>query len=151
MRRRTLCLTLLLAACGDGGTPPPEPRNPLDAVPADGPGNPLDTLPAPEPPAPPARDPLATPESSIERQLALLLAGDFERLRACFTARLRDRITKEMAEAARKEMGKMSLAQIAARFEPQGDAVEVIMEGGRTLTTLVRDGDRWLADTIWFR
>ena len=100
-------------------------------------------------------NPLATPRASVEHQLGLLVAGDIEALRACFTPRLQDRITAEAVAEGAKEAGSMTIDDLFASME-EGEfdgkqTAKVKMKNGRTLTTLVLTDGRWLADTIWFR
>ena len=98
---------------------------------------------------------MATPRASIEHQVALLKAGDLEAFRACFTERLRGRITAEAMAKGTEEISTMSMEDLFAGME-EGEyagnkTAKVKMKSGRTLTTLIlTDGD-WLADTIWFK
>lgn len=96
-----------------------------------------------------------SPKAAIEYQFGLLLEGDVERLRENFTERLRDRITPEMVEEGREEAKLYTLDDLVASvnlYEESGvEKAKIKMKNGRTLTVLVRAGDRWLADTIWFR
>lgn len=96
-----------------------------------------------------------SPKAAIEYQLGLLMEGDTERLRENFTARLRDMITPEKVEAGRAEAKLYTLDDLVDSvniFEEIGEKkAKIMMKNGRTLTTLVWSGDKWLADTIWFR
>ncbi|MCU0723449.1 MAG: pectate lyase [Planctomycetes bacterium] len=98
---------------------------------------------------------LPPPRDEIARQLELLKAGDAEKLKACFTERLRDRITPEEVEKGRAEAGAFALDDLVASVETgewEGKkTAKIKMRNGRTLTTLVWTGERWLADTVWFR
>lgn len=93
--------------------------------------------------------------AALAEQLARLVAGDAEGLKACFTPRLRDRITPEVVAEAREEAASMTMDDLWASSEEQVvdgvKTVKVTMKNGRTLTTLVQSDGRWLADTIWFR
>jgi PelA/Pel-15E family pectate lyase len=98
---------------------------------------------------------LPPPREEIARQLGFLKAGDVEKLKACFTERLRDRITPEEVEKGRKEAEAFTLDDLVASVE-MGEwegkkTARIQMKNGRTLTTLVWTGERWLADTMWFR
>ena len=97
---------------------------------------------------------LSTPKGSIAYQFELLKAGDADKLRPCFTERLRDRITRERVDKARGEVGSMTIDDLFASME-QGqyegkNTAKVKMKNGRTLTTLVQTDGKWLADTVWF-
>ena len=97
---------------------------------------------------------LADPKGSIAYQLELLKAGDADKLRNCFTTRLRDKITKERVDKAREKIGQVTMDELYASTE-QGEyegkkSVKVMMKNGRTLTTLVQTDGQWLSDTIWF-
>jgi uncharacterized lipoprotein YajG len=97
---------------------------------------------------------LADPKGSIAYQLELLKAGDADKLRNCFTTRLRDKITKERVDKAREKIGQITMDELYASAE-QGEyegkkTLKVKMKNGRSLTTLVQTDGQWLSDTIWF-
>ena len=99
--------------------------------------------------------PLSTPKGSIEHQLKLLKDGDVEKLKACFTERQRDNITKEAVEKAKATAGKAAVDELVASVE-MGEAggkktAKITMKNGRTLTTLILTDGKWLADTVWFK
>lgn len=98
---------------------------------------------------------MATPRDSIAHQLALLKAGKTEELKACFTPRLRDKITADAISKGQAEAGSMTLADLfdgMTKGEYQGkETAKIKMKNGRTLTTLILTDGKWLADTIWFR
>lgn len=100
-------------------------------------------------------NPLAEPKKSIEHQLKLLRAGDADKLRECFTPRVRDRVTKEAVDGAKATAGKATVEELVkdvAVAEAGGvKTAKVTMKNGRTLTTLVLTDGKWLADTIWFK
>ena len=108
-----------------------------------------------EPPANAPANPLATAKGSIEHQLALLKAQKVEELRACFTPRLQSRITAANVEKAQGDASGMTIDDLwssAKEGEYEGKkTMKVKMQSGRTLTTLVLSGDRWLSDTVWFQ
>ena len=97
---------------------------------------------------------LSDPRGSIAYQFELLKAGDADKLRNCFTERLRDRITKERVDKARSNVGQMTIDDLFASMESgeyEGKkTAKVKMKNGRTLTTLVQTDGKWLSDTIWF-
>ena len=97
---------------------------------------------------------LSDPKGSIAYQFELVKAGDADKLRECFTPRLRDRITKELVDKAKGEAGRYTMDDLWASAEPgeyEGKkTMKVKMKNGRTLTTLVQTDGKWLADTIWF-
>jgi hypothetical protein len=96
-------------------------------------------------------DDLADAKSVIGKQVELIKKGDVAALKAGFTKRLHDRITKENVEAAQKEVGKMTIDDLVASVEAGKDSLKIKMKNGRSLTTLVKVDGAWLADTIWFK
>ncbi len=99
--------------------------------------------------------PLTTPRGSLTYQMELLSAGDFEKLKSCFTERLRSSITAESVAKGQKELSSYTLDDLFAseeRGEYQGsETCKVKMKNGRTLTTFIRQDGNWLADTVWFQ
>ena len=97
---------------------------------------------------------LSDPKGSIAYQFEMVKAGDADKLRSCFTERLRDRITKERVDKAKGEAGRYTMDDLWASAEPgeyEGKkTMKVKMKNGRTLTTLVETDGKWLSDTIWF-
>ena len=97
---------------------------------------------------------LSDPKGSIAYQFELLKAGDADKLKNCFTERLRDRITKERVDKAKGEAGRYTMDDLYASAEPgeyEGKkTMKVKMKNGRTLTTLVQTDGKWLSDTVWF-
>jgi hypothetical protein len=97
---------------------------------------------------------LSDPRGSIAYQFELLKAGDADKLRNCFTERLRDRITKERVDKARANIGQMTMDDLFASMESgeyEGKkTAKVKMKNGRSLTTLVQTDGKWLSDTVWF-
>lgn len=91
----------------------------------------------------------------IGSQLALLLAGDVDKLKACFTDRQKERITADSVAKGKASAGSMTLEDLVAEVE-MGEyegkkTAKVKMKNGRTLTTLVLTEGKWLADTVWFQ
>ena len=100
-------------------------------------------------------DALKDPKSSISYQLEALKAGDFDKLKSCFTDRMRDRVVKEDVEKAKETASKMTLDDLYASAE-MGEyegkkTAKIKMKNGRTLTTLVETDGKWLSDTIWYK
>ena len=98
---------------------------------------------------------LADPKSSIAYQFELVKAGDADKLKNCFTARVRDSVTEEAVDKAKGQAGQYTLEDLYASAE-MGEAdgkrtAKVKMKNGRTLTTLIETDGQWLADTIWFK
>jgi len=102
-----------------------------------------------------ADEPLGEPKKSIAHQLELLKAGEVEKLRACFTERQRERITKEAVEKGKQQAGKYTLNDLVASVEMgefQGKkTAKIKMKNGRSLTTLILTDGKWLSDTVWFK
>src|SRR5262245_27962223 len=96
-------------------------------------------------------DTLGDARSFIGKQVELIKAGDVNGVKAGVTDRLKDRVTAEGLQKAKGELAKMTLDDLVAGVEDKGDSVKVKMKNGRTLTTLVKVGGAWTADTIWFR
>ncbi len=101
------------------------------------------------------KNPLSEPKKSIEHQLKLLKDGDADKLKACFTKRQQDKVTKEAVAAAQKQVEKMTLDDLVKDvvLSEAGGVKEakIKMKSGRTLTTLILTDGKWLADTIWFK
>ena len=97
---------------------------------------------------------LSDPKGSIAYQFELLKAGDADKLRNCFTERLRERITKERVDKAKEDASKYTLDDLYASAETgeyEGKkTTKVKMKNGRTLTTLILTDGKWLSDTVWF-
>src|ERR1044072_1100189 len=95
---------------------------------------------------------LATPKDSIAYPFDLVKAGDADKLKNCFTTRVRDGITKEVVDKAKGEAAQYTIDDLYASAE-MGEAdgkktAKVKMKNGRTLTTLLETDGQWLADTI---
>jgi hypothetical protein len=100
-------------------------------------------------------NPLSEPKKSIEHQLKLLKDGDADKLKACFTKRQQDKVTKEAVATGQKAADKMTLddlvKEVTVTEKDGAKTAKVVMKNGRTLTTLVLTDGKWLADTIWFK
>lgn len=98
---------------------------------------------------------MSDPKSSMSYQLDLLKAGDTEKLKECFTERLRADITPELVAKGKAEGEGATIDKIYASAEMGEEGgkktAKVKMESGRTLTTLVETDGKWLSDTIWFK
>lgn len=97
---------------------------------------------------------LSDPKGSIAYQLELLKAGDADKLRACFTDRVKDKVTPNAVEKAKTDAAKYTLDDLYSSVE-MGEyegkkTAKIKMKNGRSLTTLVETNGKWLADTIWF-
>jgi len=97
---------------------------------------------------------LSDPKGSIAYQFDLLKAGDADKLKGCFTERLRERITKERVDKAKEKVGQLTLDDLVASTE-MGEyegkkTAKIKMKNGRTLTTLILTDGKWLSDTVWF-
>jgi len=96
-----------------------------------------------------------SPKDAIAYQFELLKAGDTDKLKECFTERLRERITPEAVEKGKAQAGSYTLDDLVGSVE-MGQAegqqtAKIMMKNGRTLTTLVQTDGKWLADTVWFK
>jgi len=96
-------------------------------------------------------DDLADAKAFITKQVDQITKGDVDGLKAGFTKRLQDRITKASVDKAKKQVGTMTIDQLVDKVEPGKDSLKIKMKGGRSLTTLVKDGGAWKADTVWFK
>ena len=96
-------------------------------------------------------DAKADAKAFITTQLEVLKKGDLTAIKAGFTKRLQDKLTAEKVEKGKKEAAKLTIDDLVDSAEAKGpDAIKIKMKGGRTLTTLVKENGKWLADTIWF-
>jgi len=96
-------------------------------------------------------DDLADAKAFITKQVDQIAKGDVDGLKAGFTKRLQDRITKANVDKAKKQVGTMTIDQLVEKVEPGKDSLKIKMKGGRSLTTLVKEGGAWKADTVWFK
>jgi ATP-dependent protease Clp ATPase subunit len=99
--------------------------------------------------------PLADPKTSVLHQYDLLKALDADKLRPCFTERLRSKITKDAVDKGQQEAAKIAREDLVASVtfeEANGKKLaKVMMKNGRRLTTLELHNGEWLADTLWFK
>jgi phosphoglucomutase len=96
-------------------------------------------------------DALAMARTFIAAQVEPIKAGDIEAVKAGLTDRLKDRVTAEDLAKARAQLAPMTIDDLVASVEDNDGGMKLKMKNGRTLTTLVRVGDAWKADTLWFR
>lgn len=154
MRRSTLLATsavMLALGCAKPErpvpplSPPPAPTTNASAVP--------DTAPAAhETPSAALGMDCSTPRKTIESQYQAIVGGaSLEVISRCFTSRLQDRITAEMLVKAKEELAGVTLDELYESERSSPNAVKVKAKNGRSLTTLVREGDVWKADTLWFK
>ncbi len=96
-----------------------------------------------------------TPKSLISHQFVLVKNGQAEALKPLFVESLRDQITPEMLEEYSGKLPPISLDDLVAEVVPdeaaERETVIVKRSDGSTLTRLVRQGDSWQADTLWFK
>lgn len=113
------------------------------------------TPPASSSPGSSSSVPMSNPRTVISDQLAALKAGDVEKVKAGMSSRVRDEVTPEVVVEAKKEAGKMTIEELydSAEISSAGgkSAAKIKMKNGRTLTTLVAEDGKWVADTVWFK
>ena len=129
------CMALaLLSSCASGGNPPGGSASTTGTS---------------------TTGPASDPKSAIAAQLDALKAGDTERVKAGMTARVQDRFTAEDVAKAKEEAGRMTIDDLYDSVEMGEDegkkTAKVKMKNGRTLTTLIEEDGKWLADTVWFK
>ena len=144
-----LALGCLLAACSAPATNTTNTTNTITKTNAN-----TASTPASTPTPAPKTGSLADPKSSIAYQFELIKAGDADKLKNCFTPRVRDGVTKELVDKAKGKASEYTIDDLYASAE-MGEAggkktAKVKMKSGRTLTTLIETDGQWLADTIWF-
>ena len=87
----------------------------------------------------------------IAAQIDKLKHGSLDDIRAQFTKRLRERITQDIVDKAKKQADSVTIDDLVASAARSGDGIKIKMKNGRTLTTLVQEDGEWRADTIWFK
>ncbi|MDA7885037.1 hypothetical protein N9Z47_01480 [bacterium] len=155
-----LVFALTFTACNEEkAIEPPSKSDPVGKIDPASKTDDLAPLPAseklPEAPLEKNTSPLNTPKNSLSFQIELLKSGNVEKLKTCFTERLRDRVTVEAVAKGREELSNHTLDDLYAseeRGEYEGsETCKVKMKSGRTLTTLKVQNGEWLADTVWFK
>ncbi|MCO6457714.1 MAG: hypothetical protein J5I93_20615 [Pirellulaceae bacterium] len=97
---------------------------------------------------------LGTPRDTISHQYVLLRHGKVDELRRLFTESVRDEITPELVEQLGQNLPPVSLNELV--HEVQEEEVDgqlratVKRKDGSVLTTLVKQGNQWQAETLWF-
>lgn len=98
---------------------------------------------------------LKEPKSSIQYQLELVKAGDYEKLKSCVMPAVRDKITKEAVEKAKTNAANYTIDDLYESSESGEEngkkTAKIKMKNGRTLTMLVEDGGKWLSNSVWFK
>jgi hypothetical protein len=91
----------------------------------------------------------ATPQACYDAMLAALERGDFAKFKALHTEKAQAELTQEGFERGRKRLAEKGPPPFGS-FAPQGaERVDVMLSNGRFLTTLVKEGGAWRADTVW--
>ena len=95
----------------------------------------------------------STPKKTIESQVAFIKkGGKVDAFKECFTPRIQEKIDQKRLDKSHDEASFYKLEELYGAEEKSGDdKVKVKMKNGRTLTTLIKEGDKWLADTMWFK
>ena len=98
---------------------------------------------------------LKDPKTSVEYQLELVKAGDFEKLKSCVMPNVRDKVTKEGIEKAKTNAANYTIEDVydsAEMGEEDGKkTAKVKMKNGRTLTMLVEENGKWLSNSVWYK
>lgn len=100
--------------------------------------------------APARADDLAVARAVIGKQIELIRKGDVAALRACFTPRLRHRITEDRIKAAQKDAANYTVGNLVASAAVEKGVLKIKMKNGRPLTRLVKPDAEWLTDLLWF-
>ena len=99
--------------------------------------------------------PAGTPKDLISHQYVLIRNGRTEDLKKFFIKSLHEEITPELIEERQKNMKRVSLSDLVHEVLPEeGSEPEVYLikrKDGRTLTRVIRQGNHWEADTLWFK
>ena len=152
MRTKMLCALALAVAMGSCSKDDSKKSAPGASAPAASAATP--TTGATKPAAAPAGGiDCSSPRKTIESQVAIIKKGgkaqDFAQ---CFTERLRGRITQKMLDKSHSGASAYVMDKLYGKEDKKSDTkVKVKMPNGRTLTTLVKVGDQWQADTLWFK
>lgn len=135
-----ISLSLFAAACGSSAgnantnvnKPPTDPATVIDR------GNPL-----------------GTPKSSIAYQFELVKAGDYEKLRDCFTEKGQKKLTQGIVDSAKTNSAQFTFDDLVGSVEEDnnsnGKFAIVRMKDNRILTILEWKDGKWLSDNVWFR
>jgi hypothetical protein len=132
--------SLFAAACGSAGSantanvnkPPTDPATLIDRS-----------------------NPLGTPKSSIAYQFELIKAGDYEKLRDCFTEKGKRQLTQPAVEKAKADAVNIAFDDIVDSISEEensnGKFAYIRMKDHRVLAILVLQDNKWLADKVWFK
>jgi len=96
-------------------------------------------------------DDVGEAKAFITKQIEMIKTGNLADLKASFTTRLQDGITKELVDKAKQQADKVTIDDLVASAAKTGDGLKIKMKNGRSLTTLVKVDGAWKADTIWFK
>lgn len=96
-----------------------------------------------------------SPKDSILYQYDLLKKGDTDKLKECFTERVKSQVTSEAVEKAKENAVKNNLESLLGEMtegtEDGKKTVFIRLNNGRALTMLIQQEDgRWLSNSIWF-
>lgn len=96
------------------------------------------------------------PKEAMLAQIELLKAGKADELKTHFTGRLQEKITAEAVKKGQAESKNMPPPAELIKEVQDGEVdgkktAKILMPGGRTLTTLIYEDGKWLADTVWFQ
>jgi hypothetical protein len=83
----------------------------------------------------------------VKKQVDAIKAGDLAAVKAGLSARQRDKVTADMLTKAKGETAKYTLEDLVDKIE----GMKIKMKNGRTLTTMIVEGGKLVADTLWFK
>lgn len=95
----------------------------------------------------------STPRKTIESQIAAIKKGTtVKEFRECFTKDKHNGIKQKKLDKSTKRAEAYDIDELYGSEENKGDdKVKVKTKGGRTLTTMVKEGDTWKASTLWYK
>jgi hypothetical protein len=83
----------------------------------------------------------------VKKQVEAIKAGDLAAVKGGLSARQRDKVTADMIAKAKGETAKYTLEDLVDKVE----GMKIKMKNGRTLTTMIVEGGKLVADTLWFK
>jgi hypothetical protein len=92
---------------------------------------------------------LSTPEATVAAMFATLSQPSFDAFKAVHSARIQGTLTEADFQSGKDMLKRFGLPPIQGYETVEGGHVKVKLPGGRVLTTLVKEGDSYRADTIW--
>ena len=101
--------------------------------------------------APARADDLGDAKAFIAKQVEQITKSDTAALKAGFSKRLQDRITDDAVKSAQKQVGTMTIDDLVASATSGKDGIKIKMKNGRSLTTLIKEDGKLVADTVWFK